>query len=645
MPDNSAPHPDYPNRILFGAYRAEWLGELLFDLFTEPPYARDLTTSRPCFLIGGRGTGKTTILRGLSYEGQFALSKNQSAQIELWQFYGLYYRVDTNRVRAFTGDEVTEAQWTRLFAHYINLVVCDLLLRFLDWYEQSTGRPVTLEPQHCQRVAVSLNLGDIDSRYALATAIDLSVIAFEAAINNVADGRFPSLSMQGAPIALLMDAIGANTLFKQKNFFLLLDEYENFLEYQQRVLNTLIKHATARLTYKVGVKELGWRVRTTLNSQEQLVHPADYVRVDISEYLQGSIFEAFAEAVCEERLSRMEAQDAQILTGIDELLPGVTEDEEANRLGVLDAVHDAREYLLQASPATDAALVRNLDPLMLYLLLMWPVDQGDRLLTNIADYKRRPAEWNTRYGNYKYALLFGLRRGKRGIRKYYAGWSTFLHLSAGNIRYVLELVDQSILQHWSGQRTLSQPISVEDQTLAAQSVGRTQLKELEGLDVHGAKLTKLVLGLGRIFGVMAAEPEKHAPEINQFYLPPPSGSNDLWAELTGTAARDVDDLLRAGIMHLALLRSIGSKPVDESDTREYDYLLHPIFAPFFVFSWRRKRKMMITPRQLRGLVESPRATIREILGQVGRSDEAELPEQLSFFRSFYAGDSGLPAAE
>ena len=53
-----------------GLYKAEWLDAKLFDLFTEPGYFGGLKTFRPCVLIGGRGTGKTTVLRGLSYEGQ-----------------------------------------------------------------------------------------------------------------------------------------------------------------------------------------------------------------------------------------------------------------------------------------------------------------------------------------------------------------------------------------------------------------------------------------------------------------------------------------------------------------------------------------------------------------------------------------------
>ena len=58
---------------LFGSYKAEWLNEKIFHFFAAPSYFTSLKDKRPCVLMGGRGTGKTTVLRGLSYKGQYAL--------------------------------------------------------------------------------------------------------------------------------------------------------------------------------------------------------------------------------------------------------------------------------------------------------------------------------------------------------------------------------------------------------------------------------------------------------------------------------------------------------------------------------------------------------------------------------------------
>jgi len=270
---------------VFGSYKAEWLRERVFDFFTAPDYLPELTTPRPCILVGGRGTGKTTVLRGLSYEGQFALTGRDPQSIPQWKFYGLYLRVNTNRVTAFTGPEVDETTWIKLFGHYTNLVLCDLVLRFLLWFRLYTNIDFELDGKHARDIAESLNIGTSSSIRSLAESLTSARLRFEAFINNVADAPKPPLSMQGAPIDALFEAVSALGPFHEKSFFFLVDEYENFEDYQQQVLNTLIKHSAHWYTFKIGVRELGWRIRSTLNPNEQLVSPADYVRINITERL------------------------------------------------------------------------------------------------------------------------------------------------------------------------------------------------------------------------------------------------------------------------------------------------------------------------------------------------------------------------
>ncbi len=127
------------------------------------------------------------------------------------------------------------------------------------------------------------------------------------------------------------------------------------------------------------------------------------------------------------------------------------------------------------------------------------------------------------------------------------------------------------------------------------------------------------------FQVMAATPKGHAPEVNQFHV-------------TYNVDEQVRRYLDQGVMHLALVRSPGTKATSDSDTQEYDYRLHPIFAPLFVFSHRKKSKFAIPAPQLVGLVEQPRKTIRDILAQSDRTDEENLPDQLQLFGGFYAGN-------
>jgi hypothetical protein len=619
---------------LFGGYRAEWLGERLFELFTTPSYFPELMTPRPCVLMGGRGTGKTTILRCLSYAGQFALNGQRSETVTNWPFYGMYYRVNTNRVTAFRGPELDERGWQRHFAHYMNLELCDLTLQFLAWYQVHRPEAQTLSSAACAAVATSLNLDRVDSVRELADAVVHARLRFEAIINNIGDeGSAPGLSMQGVPLDLLFSFISQLPQFRGRRFFFLIDEYENFEDYQQEVLNTLIKHAAGAYTFKVGVRELGFRRRTTLNRNEQLISPSDYVLINIVDKLEGR-FEEFAAGVCNARLERLRIQSPNVIRSVEKLFAELSETDEALLLGVKSRVQELRGAL-ENEGASDAELTAfdGLPPLFSHFLEFWATGKKTTLLTALREYLQNPSPWTQRFDNYRYAALFTIRRRKRGIRKYYAGWSVLARLAAGNIRYLLELIDTALLAHLHAERSLAEPIDPKTQTEAAAAVGKKNLTELEGLSIHGAKLTKLLLGLGRVFQVMAAKPEGHTPEANQFEV-----RDDDTSEISTSHTAEVDDLLRGAVMHLALLRFAGTKPQDESDTKAYDYMVHPIFSPLFEFSYRRKRKISLSATDVLDVVTNPDRAIVRVLEQQHRDlTDAPLPEQLRLFEGFYAG--------
>ena len=635
--DTSNDSPQRQLSELFGSYRAEWLREQIFDLYTSPVYFPELTTGRSCLLVGGRGSGKTTALRALSWEGQRHL--NQTSP-DTWAYYGVYYRADTNRVTAFRGPELDEDTWNRLFAHYFNLLLTERLLNFVDWYEDETHTRSILPPHACEDIATSLNIDSVQTTVDLTTRIKSARLRFEAYINNVADERPPPLSLQGAPIALLVEELSTYPAFQGKLFFFIIDEYENFLDEQQRVVNTLLKHASSAYSFKIGVRELGFRQRTTLNAHEQLRSPADYVRIDIGTKLEG-VFNEFAAKICDDRISRLNIPTSKrALTSVRELFPPLSEDDEAMVLGVDRQVDAIRDQLDAVAPDMDQAPFDHLPPLYQYLIGFWSRAQADPLDETYNDFLTNRREWDTRYGNYKHALLYTIRRRKRGIHKYYAGWETFAQVAGTNIRFYLQLVEQSLLLHLEGGASLASPVRAMTQTQAAQGVARANLSELEGLSVHGMYLSRLVLGLGRVFQVMAEQLEGHAPEVNQFHLVDDTFDARRRQRVPAEGPpMDVETLLKEAVMHLALQRFPGTKLTQAGDTEDYDYMLHPIFSPLFAISYRRKRKAALGKLQLLGLVLAPRVTIREILSGSRRTidfDE-ELPEQLSLFEAFYQG--------
>ena len=132
-----------------------------------------------------------------------------------------------------------------------------------------------------------------------------------------------------------------------------------------------------------------------------------------------------------------------------------------------------------------------------------------------------------------------------------------------------------------------------------------------------------MLGLGRIFQLFAEVPEGHAPEVTQFYF----------ANLSKIDPT-VDDLVRESIRNLVMVRFTGTKLAQE-DSKEYDYMIHPIFSAFLGFNFRKKRKFAMKVEEFLGLVENPSETIRSILGRHKREVLIELPDQITLFESYF----------
>lgn len=620
---------------LFGSYKAEWLNQQIYDLFARPSYLPNLKNNQSCVLLGGRGTGKTTVLRGLSYEGQRQLTSVDPSE---WESYGLYYCVDLSHLSALTGRGLSDEEWHRPFGHHLNLLFSDLLIRFLLWYQDTVSLEdddfTTLDPAwrvYEKTLSLSFPENRDHSIHELAESVRLALVDFGLYVNNIDDPtqKRPVLSVIRVGLDALVDAIRTLPGLAGKTFFFLLDQYEHFSDYQQQVCNTLIKDSPGRpYCFKVGVRELGWRQRYTLNDQE-LREPSDYRKVDISELLSGKHFNDFALNVLTNRLSHLSwFGDESGPQGVRALFPSLTIHEEAVVLGV---EKHAKGYLseLPSLPRREQSVLEILPLPLVWFAVRWGKADGQTVPEALQSLAEDPECWDRRFrGNYGYASLFAIRPGK--IRKLYAGWDVYLKLASGNIRFFLQLVEEALRLHIMRGKGLDVPIAPDTQTMAAHTVGQRNFEELQGLDVRGARMMRLLLGVGRLFQIMAWEPFKHAPEVNQFAPTDPDDDSEPTSEI----AVETLKLLEASVNHLALQRTPGTKLWGDVP-RGFEYWIHPIFSAFFQISHRRKRRTSLSLEEIYYLATDQKRVIGPILKRHGREEELverlPLPPQLDLF--------------
>ena len=606
---------------MFGSYKAEWLKGKIFELFATPYYFTTLKDHRPCILQGGRGTGKTTVLRGLSYQGQYAILNEDLQRFDQNSFVGIYFRVNSNHAHAFRGRDIDDATWANIYAHYFNLLICWEISRFLKWHNKKCCEDEVLSAHSCKLIARSLHIQKrIDSFDTLCEELESAMYDFQSDVNNVSNDKIPKLSMPGDPIKIFVEQALNLSQLEGKMFYLLIDEYENLLDNQQQIMNTLLKHVPETYTFKIGVRELGWRVKYTLNKQELLNDPADYSLINITEQFstndKNNDFAAFASTVCNKRISELFEGDEKIGFSIEKALPGMSIEDESELLKVKnsDYCRKFEEYESKSGKKFD------IHPLYRFFLAYWADVHHESIKDTVRSYESNTYSWNQRYDNYKYGLLFKINRGRgaAGIQKYYAGWSTFIKLANGNIRYIMELVYKSCYIFLQENGDITKTIPFDKQTEAAQDVGRKNLTELEGAWEKGVQITKLVMSLGSLFGKIAMFRGKSAPELVQF-------------DIKGEMSDRTQEIINASVMNLALIRMPSNK-LSGKELKTYQYSLHPIFAPYFQFSFRRKRKLSLSNEEFLGCIDKPEETVDAILKRKNIDDvEGPVYQQPTLF--------------
>lgn len=611
-------------RQLFGDNRAEWPASNFHNLFVTPTYLTKLEARRPCILVGGRGTGKTTALQSLKYDSCLERLKSTGQSFSDQEYFGFLIRINKNRVRSFHGRD-DSLDWGKYFSHYFNLLACVELAALASWLEAQSGK--VFPRQAIEAIANDLGILDFAgaSLSELAVAIKNQVSKLQLKVNNPTSSLEIFLSMAESPIRTFVEAMEESGLTDGRIIFCCIDEYENLLDYQQAILNTYVKHAAPPLSYKIGVRKNGLRNRQTLDGQDLLKTPDDYYEIEIAD--EG--FEYFAKQVASVRLKAARSNGVPVPEKLSDFLQDLSLSEEAELLGA-GRVAKAVLSELKDGPLHDYFLSKPSHET--YFLKYWQASEGSSIHKLAEDWMANEREWQIRLGNYGYASLFWLSNGNKGarIRKYYCGERIFLALASGNIRYFLELIDCSVTYELSDGQPFPKSlcISPKSQTLAAREVGERRLNQLEGLADHGVQLKRLVLAIGKVFFELAREPLGKTPEVTSFIL---SGKSE---EITR-----ISDMLGEGVGHLAFEVLPATKLTSRAETREDEYRLHRIFSAFFEISHRKKRRMTLDAEDLISVLgDHPGRAISSMLENKPQVNEDDLPEQLALFSAFY-GDS------
>lgn len=299
------PDPTAALQTVFSKNRTEELGYDVWKHFVIPPFydRLDLSQARkPRIVIGGRGCGKTMLLRYFSHQSTFSPDRSPITP-EALSHVGLYWRIDTQFAKVMNGRAIPDDTWVSAFDHLLALVLGIQVLKSLE----SVTRARLISESSVTELAFSriaaYGLPTNLHFHELMEALEAALIAFEMWVANVRKVAEPIfLPGRHFILALISEIKGKLPSLEKAIFFVYLDEFENLLGYQQELINTCLKHCESPLIFHLAMKRNGFATTKTLG-EESINNIADYRTHDLEQYLMEGDFPLFAAEVLLHNLS------------------------------------------------------------------------------------------------------------------------------------------------------------------------------------------------------------------------------------------------------------------------------------------------------------------------------------------------------
>lgn len=559
----------------------------------------DLNSSvTPIIIEGARGSGKTMILKRLSFFCQkenFASNKVIEG-ISNAGYLGIYFRYSADYSSLFDALNCSKMYRERLFEGYFQMGLCLELIHIIHEIENELCE----EEKNKLLSNISAIVGEYVQNFEMLIKWIERNIRKQDEIIRKSQYLSVDENMDGqqvVPVFDIIDAVQSSvSAFRKVLFIIIIDEFENIGAYQ-RVINTYIKQMEGKngYTFRIGVRPEGIRDYTTNVAGEFLQDGRDYIKKQliVSSDDRTANYSRFVKSVINTRLNMVPIFNQSGIE-IDTLL-GKKEDYEweANYHVKGRKEHFSEAFLdkteLQIKEISDVIMDDN--PIVEAYFLM-RLKRGESL-ADISKMKNENlqklnTENTKKYrldmrDKYKASLLFWLidkYKAKYNTKKLYYSFSTYLYLSCGSIydfiglcRTVFDELESDYFVNFESNPEIS-PIV---QSRAAQKYAESQLEKVRINHDYGPQMYQFVKNMCDLFGYYhKGDLCTTYPETNQFYV---SGNFDS----TGVNKEIWSSLLRWGVI---IKKTSFQRATLSISSKAQLYYVNKSYYPIFGISCR-----------------------------------------------------------
>ncbi len=555
----------------------------------------DLEGFTPLVITGARGTGKTMLARRFCIDEWLVerAAQGRAESLEGLKQIGLYFHIDSDVLHSFNHHDDAERKLNdRLFGFFFDILLVRKALgalqqlRPLDYWADSgklwhslyaeLGEPVPVEP------TLTLFLELLEGRL---TQIRLY-------LNNPKRFSPPVISAPNILFKRLVEHLRMGKQFTKLYFAIHIDEYENFEAYQQRILNTRLKHARFDecVTYRFYMRGGGFTTRETLAPAQVVENINDFRQHSLDEDLDFEAFKKHAERVANRHLELTPWFNNNAHTNIAMLFEDLSNEEEAQQLARGNRKDVLEKWVEAKHPVAKAVMLAWFQEEPSYLRRTVGVvllNQGKSVCEIVNGMRANDSRARDWYHTYSRGALHWLCR-LHHVDKRYAGLNTLIGLAGNNIRVFIDYCYESFsawLAEWDS-KTLTLPISVKIQNDAIHLQAKILRQNLYSAARSGPEINRFLDRFGRLCEAVHKSPKQSEPEINHFAIKGKDTPETLLK------------LLRDARFEGVVRQLPGNKQKSLEDERQEDWQLSPWICPLFNLSSRRKRKMLLTAHEL-----------------------------------------------
>ena len=579
----------------------------------------------PTFILGGKGSGKTHLMRYHSFELQMlrfgvnATGAEIRAGIARDGYLGIYALCGSINSSRFNGKGQSQEKWIALFAYYLELWLAHHLLHIVDKLQLDDAEQAAVCTQ-----AIKL----FDKRPSGYSATSVSaLIDFISELQRGLDYQVTNAVMTGRVDLQILVTRGKLLFglpkllsevvpcFQSVLFLYCIDEFENLTEGQQQVVNSFVRDKCPPSTLRVGSRLYGVKTHRTDGGAEENLRESEFRQLVMDRVFRQhkDRYAKFARSLVAKRiemeLGRSVAVEA-FFESVDEswgseyvrgLCSGIGEERIHFKQfrSRLSTSQELAKKLITDLRSDNHPLLEKLNILLFYQQMGrnrdWSQvakDISEQCRSFLLDSSQK-SKYRQSLEHYKADLLAQLNR-ENGKRQLYLGLDTFVSMSAGLPRALLTTL-RSIFE-WSifqGEDPLrSGKISVEAQYRGVRDATAWFFDHMRKAGDEGATIQRAVNRLGRLFRINRFGERPIEVSLSAFTVDPNIGSPEAYRTLNLAEERSFLVAIPDGGKH------------KNSGDPLLKYQISPMLAPRWDLPISRRGTVTLTATEFNAIFET-----------------------------------------